>query len=152
MTQERPEPYPVYTEVPPSSESPQPLPPTPPSQPISAQSTQTQRTWAMLCHLAGFAVFLFRIFPLANIVTPLAIWLIKKHTSPLVEDQGRESLNFQITISIALAISGLLIFARIGFVLVPLILIYDVVMIITAAIRANEGEWYKYPYSLRLIK
>lgn len=107
------------------------------------------RNWGMFCHLSAFLGF---IVPLGNILGPLVIWLIKKNEYPFVDDQGKEALNFQITIFIAAVISMLLMFIFIGFLLIFAVAIYAIVMIIVAAIKANEGVAYRYPYALRLIK
>lgn len=103
----------------------------------------------MLCHLSAFLGF---IIPFGNILGPLVIWLIKKAEYPFVDDQGKEALNFQISILIAFIISAILMFIAIGFLLMVAVAIYAIVMIIIAAIKANEGVAYRYPYALRLIK
>ena len=76
----------------------------------------------------------------------------KKDEFPLVADQGKEALNFQITVLIAAIISALLTLVIIGFLLLPVVGIYWLVFTIIAAIRSNEGQSYRYPYTLRLIK
>ncbi|MBI4578837.1 MAG: DUF4870 domain-containing protein [Planctomycetes bacterium] len=104
----------------------------------------------MLCHvtaLAGLAVPL-----VGNIVVPLIIWLIKREESPFVDDQGKEAVNFQITVSIAKAISILLTFALIGIPLLAIIFIAWIVLIIIATLRSNDGIAYRYPFAIRLIK
>jgi hypothetical protein len=103
----------------------------------------------MLCHLSVLAGF---IIPLASIIAPLVIWLIKKDEMPFVEDQGKESLNFQITILIGFIIAIILAFVFIGFLLMPALAIFDLVMVIVAAMKANEGVRYRYPYSIRFLK
>ena len=150
----------------PQQPGPQPTPPqaTPPPVAPAPASASEEKTWAMFCHLAAFACFVG--IPFGNIVGPLIVWLIKKQEMPLVDDQGKESLNFQITVAIAGAIliafafiSGILCRVYIGFVLLPLALlalaalgIGVIIMVIMAAIKTNAGERYRYPYSLRLIK
>ena len=108
-----------------------------------------ERTWAMLCHLGALAGF---IVPLGHIIAPLVIWLIKKETSPLVDDQGKESLNFQISMTIYGFVAGVLMLILIGFLLVPALLIFDIIMVILAALKANSGERYRYPITIRFIK
>ena len=108
-----------------------------------------EKTWALFCHLSAFAMF---IFPLGNILAPLTIWLIKKDELPLVDDQGKESINFQISVTIYLFIAGLLTIVIIGFPLLIALGIFDIVMIIIAAIKVNDGEKYRYPFTIRLIK
>ena len=87
-----------------------------------------------------------------GVIGPLLIWLIKKDDHPFIDDQGKESLNFQITILIAVLVCGVLLCAGIGFVLLPIVAIYNIVFIIIAAIKANEGEDFRYPITLRLFK
>ena len=108
-----------------------------------------ERMWGMLCHLSAFAMF---IIPFAgNIIGPLIIYLIKKDEYSFVEDQGKESLNFQITVTILLLVSALLVIIGIGVLLLFAIGIASLVFTIIAAIKANEGEFYRYPWSIRFI-
>ncbi|GMW00131.1 MAG: hypothetical protein AMXMBFR84_12690 [Candidatus Hydrogenedentota bacterium] len=111
----------------------------------------TARNWAMACHLSALAMF--TCIPFANVIGPLIIWLIKKQEFPFVDDQGKEALNFQIT----MAIVGLAFFVIT--IILPflglagiLILIFNLVFIIMAAMKASNGEAYRYPVSIRLIK
>ena len=108
-----------------------------------------ERTWGMFCHLIVFSGF---IIPFASIIGPLVIWIIKKDDMPFVEDQGKESLNFQITMMLATIVSVLLMFVLIGFVLIFVVLIFQFIVVIIASIKANEGVYYRYPLSIRFIK
>ena len=74
---------------------------------MTKMNEKQERTWAMLCHLGAFAGL---IFPFANIFAPLVIWLIKKDESLFVEDQGKESLNFQISMTIYCVVAAILTF------------------------------------------
>ena len=112
------------------------------------QQSQQERMWGMLCHLSALAGFLI---PLGSILGPLIVWLIKKDEFAFVDDQGKESLNFQITMAIAFAVSAVLALIVIGFVLMALVGVYEIVMVIIASVRANSGEQYRYPVCLRLI-
>jgi len=116
---------------------------------MTAMSEKDARTWAMLCHIGAFAGY---IIPFGHIVAPLVIWLIKKDESPFVDDQGKESLNFQISISLYAIIAALLTLVVIGAVLLIALVIFDVIMVIIASVRANSGERYRYPLCLRFIK
>lgn len=111
--------------------------------------TQEQKTWGMIAHLASLSGF---IIPFGNILGPLVVWLIKKDTMPFVDDQGKEALNFNITIFIAAVVSAILMFVLIGFVLVLVVGIAWIVLTIMAGLKANEGQAYRYPFTLRLIK
>ncbi len=112
-----------------------------PQQP--SEISKDARTWAMLCHL--LAIF-------TGFIAPLVIWLVKKDEDPFVNSHGKESLNFQITVAIAMIISWLLCFACVGFVLFPAVAIVDIVFCILATIKANGGQAYRYPVSIRFIK
>jgi uncharacterized protein len=117
--------------------------------PDSAALTPDEKNWAVFCHLAGFAGFLV---PFGNIIGPLVIWLIKKDQTPFVDHHGKEAVNFQITVTIALFVSLLLIFVVIGFILLPLIAIATLVLMIVAAVAASRGEYYRYPFKVTLIR
>ena len=110
------------------------------------------RTFGMLCHLMALAGYLVPL--LGNILGPLIVWLVKREEHPFIDDQGKESLNFQITVVIALVVSGLLMCVGVGFVLVPLVALVALIFIIIAAVQANSGQRYRYPnwMILRLVK
>lgn len=109
-----------------------------------------ERMWGMLCHLSALAMF---VLPAAgNIIGPLIVYLIKKDEYSFVDDQGKESLNFQITVTILMFVSAILIIIGIGILLLLAIGIGSLVFTIIAAIRANEGEFYRYPWSIRFLK
>jgi uncharacterized protein len=105
--------------------------------------------WGMLCHLVAFSGY---IIPLGNVIGPLVIWLIKKDEMPLVDDQGKESLNFQLTMLIAFIISFILCLVFIGFLLLGALIIFEIVVLIMASIKANDGVKYRYPFAIRFIK
>lgn len=107
-------------------------------------------TWAMLCHLASLAGFIG--IPFGNILGPLILWLIKKDEAPFIDDQGKESLNFQITMTILGIGAGILIIVGIGILLLFAIGIADLVFVIIASVAANKGETYRYPFAFRLVK
>ncbi|MBQ23795.1 DUF4870 domain-containing protein [Alcanivorax sp.] len=110
---------------------------------------QEERSLGLACHLLAFVGM---VFPFGNILGPLVIWLVKKDDSAFVDDQGKEALNFNITISIAGFVAFLLTFVVIGAILLPIIGIFWLVMTIVAAVKANGGEYYRYPLTIRLIK
>jgi uncharacterized protein len=111
--------------------------------------SKEEKTMAMLCHLTAFSGI---IIPFGNIIAPLVIWVTQKEKYPLVDDQGKESLNFQITTSIASIACIPLCFVLIGFLLIFAVAIYAIVYIIIATMKANDGIKYRYPICLRLIK
>jgi uncharacterized Tic20 family protein len=114
------------------------------------QVSKEEQNWAMYCHLAALAGFLV---PLGNVLGPLIVWLIKKDTMPLVDQHGKEALNFQITVTIAMVISVVLMFVVIGILLVFVVGIGALVLTIMATVKVSNGQLdYKYPFALRLIK
>ena len=102
-------------------------------------------TMGMLAHLLG-ALFGF--------LGPLIIWLVKKDADPFVDDQGKEALNFQITILFGLLAAGLLTGVSCGFLFpvmgVPPLL--SLIFGIMGCLEANKGIAYRYPFAIRLIK
>ena len=119
----------------------------PQNAPITLNSEEKQ--WGMLAHLSALAGF---IIPFGNIGGPLLVWLLKKDGSKFVDDQGKESLNFQISMTIYLTISALLALVLIGFILFPLVALLDLVLTIVAAVRASNGEAYRYPATIRFFQ
>ena len=116
----------------------------------TSTSSSNVRTWTVLCHataLAGFFV------PWAgHILGPLIVWLAKHGDSPEIDVHGKESLNFQISMLIYSLIAGVLCLVLIGFVLLGILHILNLVLVIIASIQASEGKLYRYPISIRLIK
>ena len=108
-----------------------------------------ENMWAMLCHAAALVGF---IIPLGNIIGPLIIWMMKKDQFPLVDDQGKEAVNFQISMTIYYLIAAVLILVIIGIVLLVVLGVFSLIMTIIAMIKANSGERYRYPLAIRLIK
>ena len=109
------------------------------------EASQDQRTMALLAHILG-------IF--TGFLGSLIIWLVNKDNpeKSFVTDQAKEALNFQITLIIAYFISGILTLVLIGFLLLIVVGIAWLVLTIMAALAANKGEAYRYPFTLRLIK
>lgn len=110
----------------------------------------------MLCHLSALAGFLI---PFGNILGPLLVWQIKKNEIPSTDIHGKAALNFQITVIIALLasmVAGVILsFICIGvifFLIAGGIALCSFIFAIIAGIKANNGEDYKYPYSLELVK
>ena len=98
---------------------------------------------AMLIHVTG--IFF-------SFLGPLIIWVLKKEEHEFVDDQGKETLNWEITMAIAYAICGVLSGILIGLLILPLVGIVDLVFNIIGATKANQGVRYRYPFALRLIK
>jgi len=111
---------------------------------------EQDRLWAMLTHMTALCVLTG--IPFGNILAPLFIWLWKRRTSPLVDANGKESLNFQISMTLYGIASLILCLVLIGFVLLMAIAIADVILVIMASLKADRGEIYRYPLTLRIIR
>ncbi|KVV01495.1 MULTISPECIES: DUF4870 domain-containing protein [Pseudomonas] len=107
------------------------------------------RQWAMFCH---FSAFLGMWFPFGSLIGPLILWQMKRESDPFIDDQGKEAMNFQITVAIASAICYVLMFVLIGFALIGLLFIGAVVLVVIAGVKANDGVSYRYPFTWRPIK
>ncbi len=107
-----------------------------------------ERTFGMLCHLSAFATF---VVPFGNILGPLVVWLVKREGSRFVDEQGKEALNFQISITIYAIVSALLVLVLVGIVFLIALAIFWLVSVIVASVRANEGRPYRYPLTIRFL-
>jgi len=104
--------------------------------------------WAMFCHLSALVGF---IIPLGNIIGPLVIWILKKDEYPLVNENGKEALNFQISMTIYIIASIILIIVVIGIPLLIALGLFELIAIVIAAIKANDGITFRYPLTIRFI-
>ncbi|OGU58814.1 MAG: orotate phosphoribosyltransferase [Ignavibacteria bacterium RBG_13_36_8] len=110
--------------------------------------SKDERLWGMLCHISAFAGF---VIPFGHILGPLIIWMIKKEEYAFVDEQGKEALNFQISVTIYAICAAVLIIILIGIPLLIGLMILDFVSVIVAAIKANDGVHYKYPLNMKII-
>src|SRR5881409_4237087 len=121
----------------------QPSPPTP-------STSSDVRTWSVLCHASALLGLFFHF--LGHLLGPLIIWLAKRGDAPEIDEHGKESLNFQISMLIYNLIAGVLCLVLIGFVILGILHILNLVLVIVASIQASEGKFYRYPITIRLIK
>jgi uncharacterized Tic20 family protein len=130
--------------TPPTTEAPQQQPPE------LTTTAKTNTTWGMLCHLLSLCQLLG--IPLGNVIGPLVLWLVKRKEDPFVEVCGKESVNFQLSMTLYMVISFLLMFVFIGFFTLIAVMVLNIVYTIIAAIKASEGISYRYPATIRFIK
>ena len=107
-----------------------------------------EKNWAMFCHLAAFSGI---IIPFGNIIGPLVLWSMKKEHSTLVDREGKKSLNFQISMTIYLFISAILVFIGIGILLLIALGILNLIFVVMAIVKTLNGEDYQYPLTIKIL-
>ena len=133
---------------------------TPPPPPAADAPSREERQWAMFAHLSALVGGLLTsaIGGWGFFIGPLVIWLMKKEEMPFAGDQAKEALNFNITVSAIFLILLILTIVSLGLgaiLTLPIMLVVGIgalVLIIMAAIKANDGVAYRYPLTVRLIK
>ena len=116
---------------------------------VDERSESWERTYATLIH-GGAVVCCFIGIP---IVLPLIMWLVKGKESPLVDDHGREQVNMQISVILMTLICVVLAIPTLGIALLFLMVYYVVTVIgvVRGMIAASNGEYFRYPMTIRLI-
>jgi hypothetical protein len=109
-----------------------------------------ERIWGMLCHLTALLGLVG--IPFGNLFGPLLVWLYKKKAYAMVDKQGRESLNFQLTMTILVLIAALLIYLKIGMMLIFVLASINVVLVLIASVQSYRGETFRYPFRIRFLK
>ena len=141
-------------ETPPVQEASFEQPQTVQESPGSKEINKDARMWGMICHLAALAGIVVPV--VGCIVGPLVVWQIKRGEFGFVDEQGKEAVNFQISMLLYLLISAILwiplSFFCIGVIIPVAISIVDLIFLLIAAVKANDGEHYRYPLTIRFIK
>ena len=119
---------------------------TPPAAPSASSQT---RTWSVLCH-ASALLGLFMHF-LGHLLGPLIVWLVKRGDSAEIDAHGKESLNFQLSMLIYDIVAGILCIIVIGIPLLIALWIANTVLVIIASVKASEGGFYRYPFTIRFL-
>jgi uncharacterized Tic20 family protein len=120
----------------------QPSPPTP-------STSSDVRTWCVLCHASALLGLFFHF--LGHILGPLIVWLMKRGDSPEIDACGKESLNFQISMLIYDAIAAILCIVLIGIPILIGLWVLNTVLVIIASVKAGQGQFYRYPFTIRFI-
>ncbi|MFP7833065.1 DUF4870 domain-containing protein [Marisediminicola sp. LYQ134] len=116
--------------------------PSPQPQPSAPLSAADDRQWGSLAHILG----------ILGIVPALVIWLIFKDRGSFTDTEGKEALNFQITLLAADLLGYILVVVGIGFLILPVVFVVRIVFSIIAFLKAKDGHNYRYPFAVRLIK
>lgn len=124
--------------------------PTSPPPPLPTSSTSSEiRTWCVLCHASALLGLFFHFF--GHLLGPLIVWLIKRDASPEIDANGKESLNFQISMLIYDIIAGILCIVLIGIPILITLWVLNTVFVIIASVKTSNGEFYRYPFTIRFL-
>jgi uncharacterized Tic20 family protein len=123
----------------------------------SNEANKDARMWAMICHLAGLGGLLPIVPVIGSIIGPLIIWQIKKEEDSFIDEQGKEAVNFQISMLLYSLIGSIgCLITCVGAPLIPIVVcavgVFDLVFLLIAAVKANDGNHYRYPVTIRFIK
>ncbi len=110
---------------------------------VAGGPTSEEKAWAMGCHLLALVT---------GFVGPLVFWLVKKESSAFIDEQGKEAVNFQLSMIIYILVAQVSMLVIIGILLVPAVIIFDLVCVILGAVKAYGGEHFRYPLCIRFIK
>jgi hypothetical protein len=111
--------------------------------------SETERNWAMLCHLSAFAGY---FFPFGAVIGPLICWMSKRDESVWVNINGRNALNFHLSILLYMVLAVPLCFIIIGFPIVGFLVTLKIICTIIASIKAAKGELFKYPLVIPFVQ
>ncbi len=124
------------------------VPPSMTPPPVGGVSPE-ERQWALFTHLSALIGF---FIPFGNLIGPLVLWLIKKDTLPYANSQGKEAVNFNITVALAAVVCAVLCLVVIGFFLLIALFVLWLVFVIMATVNASNGVAYRYPMTIRFIQ
>ena len=118
--------------------------------PAAASSTSSEvRTWSVLCHASALLGLFFHFF--GHLLGPLIVWLIKRDASAEIDANGKESLNFQISMLIYDIVAGILCIVLIGIPILIALWVLNTVFVIIASVKTSNGEFYRYPFTIRFL-
>jgi uncharacterized Tic20 family protein len=123
-------------------------PSSPPSPPATSTSSEI-RTWCVLCHASALLGLFFHFF--GHLLGPLIVWLIKRDASSEIDANGKESLNFQLSMLIYDIVAGILCIVFIGIPILIALWIANTVFVIIASVKTSNGEFYRYPFTIRFL-
>ena len=122
---------------------------TAPSQSVQVQPVALSadaKNWAVIAHLSAFVMLL----GIPAIIGPVVAWALKKE-DPYVDYHGKEAVNFNLSFLIYTAVSAVMILLLVGIILLPAVLVTWFVLVIVAAVKASNGEYYRYPFTIRFL-
>jgi uncharacterized protein len=114
-----------------------------------ALQTQEERQMGMFLHLSQLANIV--LFPV-GIILPIVLWQTQKDKMPALDPHGKEVVNWMISETIYMVVSIILVFFIIGIILLPVVALIGIIFPIIGAVKANNGEFWRYPMAIRFIK
>ncbi|MBV9617825.1 MAG: DUF4870 domain-containing protein [Verrucomicrobia bacterium] len=123
--------------------------PTSPTPPPASSSPSEIRTWSVLCHASALLGLFFHFF--GHLLGPLIVWLIKRDVSSEIDANGKESLNFQLSMLIYDIVAGILCIVLIGIPILIALWVLNTVLVIIASVKTSNGEFYRYPFTIRFL-
>jgi uncharacterized Tic20 family protein len=122
----------------------------PPPAPVNVSAIVNVRTWAAFIHASALLGVVLH-FP-GHLLGPLILWFIKRDDAPELDAHGKEAVNFQISMLIYNAVAAVFCLVLVGFVFLAILWVLNAIFVIIAAIKASDGEFYRYPMTIRFIQ
>jgi uncharacterized Tic20 family protein len=124
---------------------------------VTGEIDKEERKWAMFCHLAGLAGLSPLLPAIGSAVAPLLVWQLKADEFPFVDEQGRRAVNFQLSMLLYVTIGTIIcLVSLVGVFLIPVVFcvfgLVDLILVLIAAVKANRGQHYRYPFTIRFFK
>ena len=113
----------------------------------SGNLTESDRNYSVFMHLSLLALSLIGLWPL-SLLAPIVLWLVRRNQSIFNDDHGREVINFTISFLLWHVITALTV---VGVVLWPVLWVVGIVSNIRGAIAAGNGEYFRYPITIRFL-
>ncbi len=121
-----------------------------PASPPNVPAVTNVRLWNVFCHASALLGVFFH-FP-GHLLGPLIVWAAKRDDSPEIDAHGKEALNFQISMLIYNIVAGVFCLILIGFFFLAVLWVLNAVLVIIASIKASDGQFYRYPMTIRFIQ
>lgn len=120
-------------------------------QPMPPSSLQTpdERQMGMFLHLSQLASL---VVPIAGLILPIVLWQTQKDKMPAIDAHGKMVVNWMISCLLYAGVSVLLMFVLIGFLTIFAVAIMGIVFPIIGAVKANNGELWEYPVTIKFLK
>jgi uncharacterized protein len=110
-------------------------------------SPDQERLWGMLAHLLSFVAAYLAL----GFVAPLVVLLVFGPRSAYVRAHAVESLNFNLSWLLYAIVGGILLIIGIGVLILIALGIAYVILVIIASVQANNGQFFRYPLTIRFI-